>query len=265
MRLRLDLAYDGTEFSGWARQPGRRTVQGELEQALGVVLRVSSVRVTCAGRTDAGVHARGQVCHVDVDAGTEPADLRRRLAAVLPPDIRVRAATIAPEHFDARFAASWRCYLYRVCDDLGSADPLRRHEVLTWPRPLDIETMNRAAQPLVGSHDFAAFCKRRAGATTNRTLLALQWRRGADGLAVCRIVADAFCHNMVRSLVGGMVSVGEGARPAAWLYERLLSDRRDPSVRVVPAHGLTLDEVGYPDEGAMADRVQQTRAVREQA
>jgi len=262
VRLRLDVAYDGSRFSGWARQPDRRTVQGELEAALAVVLRVPSVQVVCAGRTDAGVHARGQVCHVDVDAATRPEDLVRRLAGVLPDDVRVRAARAVPDAFDARFAATWRRYAYRVCDDRAAADPLRRHEVLSWPRPLDLRVMNDAARALVGTHDFAAFCKQREGATTIRTLTALEWRRTPEGLAECRVVADAFCHNMVRSLVGGMLSVGEDARPASWLHEVLLGGRRDPGVRVVPAHGLTLEEVGYPGDDELAAQVDRTRAVR---
>jgi tRNA pseudouridine38-40 synthase len=262
VRLRLDVAYDGTEFSGWARQPDQRTVQGELESALAVVLREPAVRVVCAGRTDAGVHARGQVCHVDVEAGTQPSDLLRRLAGVLPGDVRVRAVTAVPDEFDARFAATWRRYAYRVRDRLAAADPLRRGEVLTWPRSLDLDAMNVAARPLLGTHDFSAFCKRREGATSIRTLRALEWQRDDTGLAVCSIVADAFCHNMVRALVGGMLSVGEGARPVDWLHDVLVRGERDPGVRVVPAYGLTLEEVGYPDDEHLAERVEQTKAVR---
>src|SRR3990170_3978236 len=160
MRLRLDVAYDGADFSGWAAQPGRRTVQGELEAAIGTVLRVPQVRLTCAGRTDSGVHARGQVCHLDVDVPVEPSDLRRRLAGVLPGDLRVRAVAEAPPGFDARFSATWRRYAYRVCDDPAALDPLRRGHVLAWPRALDVAAMNDAAQRLVGEHDFAAFCRR---------------------------------------------------------------------------------------------------------
>ncbi|MGH3367777.1 MAG: tRNA pseudouridine(38-40) synthase TruA [Nocardioidaceae bacterium] len=262
VRLRLDLAYDGTDFSGWAVQPGRRTVQGELQGALATVLRVPAVGVTCAGRTDAGVHARGQVCHVDVGAYVEPADLRRRLVGVLPADVRVRAVTRAPEGFDARFSAVWRRYAYRVCDDPAAADPLLRRQVLAWPRRLDVAVMNDAAQPLAGEHDFAAFCRRRQGATTIRTLLELSWQRDHEGLLVARVVADAFCHTMVRSLVGALLSVGEGSREAGWPAAVLGTQRRDSAVRVVAPHGLTLEEVGYPDAHELAGRAERARAVR---
>lgn len=263
MRLRLDVAYDGAGFAGWARQPDQRTVQGELESALAVALRAAQVSVVCAGRTDAGVHARGQVCHIDVEPDTQPSDLLRRLAGLLPADVGVRAIRAVPDDFDARFAATWRRYAYRVCDHYAAADPVRRAEVLTWSRALDLDAMNRAARPLLGVNDFAAFCKRREGATTIRSLQALEWQRDDDGLAVCRIVADAFCHNMVRALVGGMLSVGEAARPVEWLHEVLRGGWRDPAVRVVPAHGLSLEEVGYPGDERLADRVRQTRTVRD--
>jgi tRNA pseudouridine38-40 synthase len=261
-RLRLDVAYDGTDFSGWAAQPTRRTVQGTLEAALATVLREPAVAATCAGRTDAGVHARGQVCHVDVPAGAEPGDLRRRLAGVLPADVRVRAVTVAPEGFDARFSALWRRYAYRVCDDPGGLDPLRRREVLAWPKPLDVTAMNAAAEALLGEHDFAAFCRRREGATTVRTLRELSWRRDEDGTLVGRVVADAFCHSMVRALVGALLSVGEGRRASSWPGEVLGAGRRDPAVRVVGPHGLSLEEVGYPPPHLLAARAVETRAVR---
>jgi tRNA pseudouridine38-40 synthase len=261
VRLRLDVAYDGTDFSGWAVQPGRRTVQGELEQALRTIL-AEPVAVTCAGRTDAGVHARGQVCHLDVAGGTTPGDLLRRLAGVLPVDVRVRGVRVAHPDFDARFAALWRRYTYRICDRPSAADPLRRREALVWRRELDIEAMNEASQPLLGEHDFAAFCRRRAGATTIRTLLALGWRRGDDGHAVCGVVADAFCHTMVRSLTGALLAVGDGHRPVGWPGEVLSRGHRDSAVQVLPPHGLTLEEVGYPADDELAARVARARTVR---
>jgi len=262
MRLRLDVAYDGAGFSGWAAQPGRRTVQGELEAAVATVLREPEVALTCAGRTDAGVHARGQVCHLDVDDATSPDDLRRRLAGVLPADVRVRGVQQAPPGFDARFSAVWRRYAYRVCDDPAALDPLRRGHVLPWPRRLDLAAMNEAAAPLAGEHDFAAFCRRREGATTIRSLLELSWHREPDGVAAARVVADAFCHNMVRALVGALLSVGEGRRGAAWPAAVLAAGRRDPAVRVVGPHGLTLEEVGYPPPERLAARAEESRAVR---
>lgn len=275
VRIRLDVAYDGSDFRGWASQPGLRTVQGTLEAALGTALRVPEARVTCAGRTDSGVHARGQVAHLDVDeadlaasAGRStdpPLDaLERRLAGILPADLRVRRATPAAPGFDARFSATWRRYAYRVADRPEVVDPLARREVLAWPRPLDLDAMNRAGAPLVGLQDFAAFCKRREGATTVRTLLQLEWRRDAHGVAVARVVADAFCHSMVRALVGCLLAVGEGRRDVGWPARVLAARTRDPAVAVARAHGLTLEEVGYPDDAGLAAQAERARARREE-
>jgi tRNA pseudouridine38-40 synthase len=259
MRVRLDVSYDGTDFSGWAVQPGRRTVQGELESALCTVLRLPAVPLTVAGRTDAGVHATGQVAHCDLP--DLPADLVRRLAGVLPADVRVRAARVVPADFDARFAALWRRYVYRIVDAPAAADPLRRNQVLAWPRPLDDGAMADAAARLLGLHDFAAFCRRREGATTVRTLTRLAVER-TDLELTCTVEADAFCHSMVRSLVGALIAVGEGRRPVDWPAGLLDLDRRADDVPVAPAHGLTLVEVGYPPDDELAARAQQTRARR---
>jgi tRNA pseudouridine38-40 synthase len=268
-------------------------VQETLAVALGRVLRLPGPPgLTVAGRTDAGVHARGQVVHADVpapawttladhgaDDGADQsaghgADQRAgtarpltRLAAVLPPDVRVHAVGPAPDGFDARFSALWRRYSYRVCDDPARADPLRRHETLWWPRRLDLAAMNEAAASLTGEHDFAAFCRRREGATTVRTLRVVDWQRGnaghgpgdAQGVAVATVVADAFCHNMVRALVGALLAVGEGRRPPGWPAEVLAAAVRDPAVRVVPPHGLCLEEIGYPGPQELAARAAQTR------
>jgi tRNA pseudouridine38-40 synthase len=273
VRLRLDLAYDGTDFHGWAAQPGLRTVQGLLEGALARVLRAEAVPVTCAGRTDAGVHARGQVVHLDVDpetlvaaAGrspTPPVDaLVRRLNGVLPGDVRVHGAREAPEGFDARFSAVWRRYAYRIADAPELVDPLARRSVLGWPRRLDVDAMNAAAAGLLGEHDFAAFCKRREGATTVRTLLDLRWDRDGAGRAVATVRADAFCHHMVRALVGAMIAVGEDRRPSGWTAEVLAAGVRDAGVTVVQAHGLTLEEVGYPDDADLAAQALAARRLR---
>jgi tRNA pseudouridine38-40 synthase len=266
VRLRLDLSYDGTEFSGWAAQPARRTVQGTLEAALSTVLRAPDARLTVAGRTDAGVHARGQVAHVDVPAallaGDEEIDrLARRLARLLPDDVRVSRVSWAPRGFDARFSALWRRYAYRICDAPARADPLARRHTVAWPRSLDNDAMTRAAQGLLGEHDFAAFCRRRQGATTVRTLQHLDVSRGDDTLTF-RVVADAFCHNMVRALVGSLVVVGAGQRPAGWPEQVLRGLERDPRVRVLPAHGLTLEEVRYPADSELAARADQARRLR---
>ncbi|WP_445258773.1 tRNA pseudouridine(38-40) synthase TruA [Nocardioides aurantiacus] len=277
MRLRLDLAYDGSGFHGWARQPGLRTVQGDLEQALATVLRVDAVEVTVAGRTDTGVHARGQVVHVDLDdavlaassgrRGDPPLEaLLRRLGGVLDRDVQVRAVTEAPPGFDARFSAVWRRYAYRVADRVTLVDPLVRGHVLSWPRPLDLGAMNEASALLLGEHDFAAFCRKRAGATTIRTLLELTWSRHEHGpqrgAVEATVRADAFCHSMVRALVGCLLAVGDGRRPPAWAAEVLAGRRRDPAVTVARAHGLTLEEVGYPPDGELAARARTSRAVR---
>ena len=304
VRLRLDLGYDGTAFSGWARQPGLRTVQGELETALATVLRMPEPpRLTVAGRTDAGVHARGQVAHVDVPPTFAPTlaptfalimgkmlgsgaetqhlahdqrgragagaragagvggGLARSLNGVLPADVRVRAVRVAPPGFDARFGALSRRYSYRVAD--GWPDPLRRHDTLAYPRPLDVEVMNEASAAVLGEHDFAAFCRRREGAGTVRGLLAFEWKRDTAGVAIATVEADAFCHSMVRALVGAVLAVGDGRRDPGWPASVLAAGVRDSAVMVVAAHGLTLEEVRYPDDEALAARVLVTRRRRD--
>jgi tRNA pseudouridine38-40 synthase len=282
VRVRLDLAYDGAGFAGWARQPGLRTVQGALEDGLATILRAdangeAAPHVQVAGRTDAGVHARGQVAHVDLTArqwatlpgrsDREPGDaLVARLGGVLPHDVVVRAANPAAPGFDARFSALHRSYTYRVADRPALRDPLRRGWVLWTRRPLDADTMDAAGRPLLGVRDFAAFCKPRPGATTIRELQELRWERpdvGPDaGLVVAHVRADAFCHNMVRALVGASLAVGEGRREPGWLTEVLAARRRDAAGGVVPAHGLVLEAVSYPPDdelGARADRIRARR------
>jgi tRNA pseudouridine38-40 synthase len=265
-RVRIDLSYDGGGFSGWARQPGQRTVQQVLEDALTLMMRTGApVQLTAAGRTDAGVHARGQVAHADLPA-TEwlevaPAILRR-LAGLLPSDVRVRRVAPAPDGFDARFSALSRRYSYRVCDDVTGPDPLRRHDTLWYRRGVEVGAMNEAAGLLLGEHDFAAFCRRREGATTVRELLSLSWTRPEPTVAEASVIADAFCHSMVRALVGALLKVGEGARPPAWPAQVLTARVRDPAVPVVPPHGLCLEEVRYPPPGQLAQRALSTRRVR---
>lgn len=265
VRARLDLSYDGRDFSGWAKQRGRRTVQEELEDALRVVLRLGQgsqeasppLDLTVAGRTDAGVHARGQVAHVDLpeEVWAEHGELLlRRLAGRLPMDVRVRSVRPAPAHFNARFSAIWRRYAYRVSDHPGGVDPLLRGHVLWHNWPLDVDAMNEAAESLLGEHDFAAYCKKREGATTIRTLQQVRWERLADGVLEATVKADAFCHNMVRSLVGAMLFVGDGHRPPPWPGKVLAGRVRDSAVHVVRPHGLTLEEVGYPADEDLAAR-----------
>lgn len=355
LRVRLDISYDGTQFAGWARQPGLRTVQGELEAALATIFRcggasagrggggadggdnagggacssdsdasgphggggsASALELTVAGRTDAGVHARGQVAHFDVPRGAwdtlpgrgcgDPADaLVRRLNGVLarrysvrsaPPsasggreprgvsDVVVHRAEEVPVDFDARFSALRRRYAYRIADGMELRDPLRRTDVLWHRRRLDVAAMNEAAALLVGEHDFAAYCKPREGATTIRELQVMSWRRvgagwnetvpsgsgqlsGSDvgeptGLVIADVRADAFCHSMVRALVGACLAVGEGRQEPTWPLHILTRGRRDPGVTVAPAHGLTLEEVTYPATSDLAARAELTRQVR---
>lgn len=271
VRVRLDLAYDGTDFAGWAAQPGLRTVEQELSSALTTVLRSPApVQLTVAGRTDAGVHAAGQVAHADVAVGAweqlpgrslrDPAAAAvRRLNGVLPQDIVVRAARPAPAGFDARFSATARRYAYRICDDPAALDPLRRRDTVVLQRPLDVAALDEAARSLAGLHDFAAFCRRREGATTIRTLLEYSWVRLEDRTLLGRVVADAFCHSMVRALVGAVVPVGEGRHGTEWPTAVLRAGVRDPRVTVMPAHGLRLEEVVYPPTEQLAGRAEAAR------
>ncbi|GAA4417784.1 tRNA pseudouridine(38-40) synthase TruA [Georgenia halophila] len=287
VRVRLDLSYDGTDFAGWAAQPGQRTVQGTLEDALATILRLPRpVRLTVAGRTDAGVHARGQVAHLDVPRQAWDAVVGRsdrspgaslviRLAGLLGTgarprgtgDLVVHRATEAPAGFDARFSALWRRYRYRVADSPSTADPLRRREVLRRTRPLEVEPMDDAAGRLLGEHDFAAYCKPREGATTIRTLLDFRWSRvpafAPDaGLVIAEVRADAFCRSMVRALVGACFEVGHGRRDERWPARVLQAGLRDSGVTVAPAHGLTLEEVAYPPDDELAARAAASRGIR---
>ncbi|GGI48159.1 tRNA pseudouridine38-40 synthase [Agromyces flavus] len=287
VRLRLDLAYQGTDFAGWSRQPGLRTVQGVLEGALATLFRREGVapRLVVAGRTDAGVHASRQVAHLDVtaaalDAVTRPrrgeagsgaavdpgAVLVRRLRGILgshDADVVVRSARPAAEGFDARFSAVWRRYEYRVADASAEHDPMQRHRTVWYPRELDVDSMDVAAQTLIGLADFAAFCKPREEATTIRTLQSYRWRRSGDGALVASLQADAFCHSMVRALVGACLAVGEGRLDVGGPTELLHARERTSAFKVLPAKGLTLTEVGYPPDEELAARAQQTRARRE--
>ncbi len=335
IRLRLDLSYDGTDFSGWAVQPGRRTVAGELLTALTVLLRDPPPLVV-AGRTDAGVHAVGQVAHIDVprstlaklaprhlsqaavpDAaagadgalathplathaapGTAPAPsgtgaapaaapsgtaaapgtgaasgnedgtaagrlgLLRRLAGLLPLDLRVRTMSVAPQGFDARFAALRRHYRYRIGTADWGVEPADRRFVLARRHPLDVEAMSLAAHGLIGLRDFAAFCRPREGATTIRELQSLTVARAGEEVHI-DVVADAFCHSMVRALVGSLITVGELRVPTQRPAQLLEAGVRTPDIHVAPAHGLTLMAVDYPPDDELADRSAATRARRD--
>lgn len=274
VRLRLDIAYDGTDFTGWATQDGHRTVAGVLDDALSTVFR-TPVRLFAAGRTDSGVHATGQVAHVDVPADAlghayprhpRPGDpeflpLIRRLARFLPEDVRVREIGRAPAGFDARFSALRRHYVYRLSSAPYGVEPHVARYVTPWPRHLDVAAMVVASQKLVGLHDFAAFCRHRAGATTIRDLQRLDWEADGD-LVTAFVTADAFCWSMVRSLVGAVLAVGEGRRDPAWCATLLSEPQRSSAFAAAPARGLTLVGVDYPPDDQLAARIAITRDLR---
>lgn len=301
VRVRLDLAYDGGAFNGWAAQPGLRTVEGVLSAALATILR-TPVRLTVAGRTDSGVHAAAQVAHLDVNPAAwdslpgrsdrPPQDaLVTRLTGVLAreaqessgshglgavprgaSDVVVRRARVVSNAFDARFSALGRRYTYRVADGGPSPaprDPARRGHVLWLPEALDVEAMNASMAPLLGEHDFLSYCRPREGATTIRTLRSLRWQRVPDGapgpdggLVTLEVEADAFCHSMVRALVGAALAVGRGSRPASWPGDLLAARSRNGAAPVAPAHGLTLEAVTYPPEAEYAAQAERARVVR---
>ncbi|HEX3197004.1 MAG TPA: tRNA pseudouridine(38-40) synthase TruA [Propionibacteriaceae bacterium] len=271
LRWRLDISYDGTNFAGWAAQAGRRTVQGELEGWITRVLRLDEpAHLVCAGRTDAGVHARGQVAHLDLDPtvitdGGEA--LTVRLNKVLGADCVIRRISAAPPGFDARFAAIWRRYVYRLSDAGVLPDPLYRYQIAQVRSEVDLARLNEEAATLLGLRDFGAFCRRRDGASTIRTLLELTGRRIPSGpiagVIECTVRADAFCHSMVRSLVGALVAVATGQRDHEWLAVITERGIRDSTITVMPAAGLTLEEVGYPADHELAMRALEARAMRE--
>ena len=260
-RLRIDLAYDGSNFAGWAKQPDRRTVQECIEEALAKISRISPETIV-AGRTDAGVHATGQVIHVDIPEGVALDDLVYKLNRILDEDIRIHNISIAPEAFHARFSALRRYYRYKILDDNKVLDPLSRIDVATWYRPLDVDVMNETSALLLGEHDFAAFCKYREGATTIRTLEKYEWKRNSEGILVADIVADAFCYSMVRNLVGAIVCVADGRFNPEWIVGVLDNKERVSDSLVFPARGLTLYQVDYPSDAQLLERAKITIARR---
>lgn len=274
VRLRLDIAYDGTDFAGWAAQTGQRTVAGVLDERLSTVFR-TAVLLRAAGRTDTGVHATGQVAHVDVPTDAldyayprsgRPDDreflpLVRRLARFLPADVRVREIVRAPEGFDARFSALRRHYTYRLTTAAHGVDPQEARFVTAWTQPIDIEAITAASQELLGLHDFAAFCRYRPGGTTIRELQRLEWRRDGD-IVTAYVTADAFCWNMVRSLVGALLAVGNHRREPGWTADLLAATSRSSDFAAAPAQGLTLVGVDYPADDQLAARTHITRDMR---
>jgi tRNA pseudouridine38-40 synthase len=275
VRLRLDIAYDGTEYAGWALQVGQRTVAGVLDEALSTVFR-TPVQCRAAGRTDAGVHATGQVVHLDVpdhalphaypratraEAAPEFLPLVRRLARFLPADVRVLDINRAAAGFDARFSALRRHYVYRLSTAPYGVEPQEARYVTTWPRPLDVDAMATASRDLLGLNDFAAFCRHRDGATTIRDLQRLDWSRDGDRVTV-HVSADAFCWSMVRSLVGALLAVGEHRREPGWCATLLTSTQRSSDFAAAPPHGLTLVGVDYPPDDELEARTRVTRELR---
>ena len=265
-RLRLDIAYDGTHFFGWATQPGHRTLQDLIEEAIS---RISQTNIDSivAGRTDAGVHATGQVIHVDVpdamfDRDLTYLDLRYKLNRILDEDVRIMNVSDAPQGFHARFSALRRYYSYKILDNNDVIAPLSRHDVASWYRPLDAERMNEASALLLGHHDFAAFCKFKVGGTTIRTLEKYEWHRSDEGLLVADVVADAFCYSMVRNLVGAVVCVADGRQSPAWIEQLLANKERVSDSLVFPARGLTLYQVDYPSNDQLLERAKITVAKR---
>ncbi len=265
-RLRLDIAYDGTQFSGWATQPGKRTMQDMVEEAIARIVR-HDIDSVVAGRTDAGVHATGQVIHVDVadtafDRELTYKDLRYKLNRILDEDIRITNISEAPSGFHARFSALRRYYTYKILDDNQVITPAQRFDVAPWYRHLDHNVMNEAASHLLGTHDFAAFCKFKVGGTTVRSLEKYEWVRTEDGLLIADVVADAFCYSMVRNLVGAIVCVADGRKPTSWIAELLANKERVSDSLVFPARGLTLYRVDYPSDDQLLERAKVTVARR---
>ena len=274
VRLRLDIAYDGTDFAGWAVQSGQRTVAGVLDEALTTVFR-TPVRLRAAGRTDTGVHATGQVAHADVPVDAMPnayprsprardsefLPLLRRFGGFLPADVRILDIARAPAGFDARFSALCRHYRYRLSTAPYGVVPQQARYVTAWPRALDVDAMSAASRDLLGLHDFAAFCRRREGATTIRDLQRFDWSRDGD-FVTADVTADAFCWSMVRSLVGALLAVGEHRRTATWCRGLLTATERSSDFAAAPAHGLTMIGVDYPPDDELASRVLITRDLR---
>lgn len=274
VRLRFDLAYDGTDFHGWAKQKGGlRTVEGVLGEKLSLIAQ-TDIELTVAGRTDAGVHSAHQVAHADVPRALlesrsihdDPSTLVRRLTKLLPEDIRVHDVTFAPEGFDARFSALTRHYVYRVTTFRAGSLPTRARDTATWPHAVDIDAMQEAATVLVGLHDFAAFCRPKPHATTIRDLQSFTWRDVSTPhepeLYEAHLAADAFCWNMVRSLVGCCLAVGEGRRDVDFAAALLGETQRSDKCPVAPAKGLSLTGVDYPAPEELAARAEVARSRR---
>ena len=268
-RFRMDFAYDGTDFTGFVKQPKHRTVQGDLLAAMSVILGETSndFAMRVAGRTDAGVHAANQVVHVDLS----PEQLKRlgrstnmvaKLNKMLPESIRVHRFEPAAPGFDARFSAIYRRYRYQISDDFAPKDPQQMRYVLNLTYALDPDAMNEAAQQLIGLGDFASFCKSREGATTIRDLKRIRVKRNSQNVIEIELKADAFCHNMVRSIVGALIAVGAGKATKADLKRTFERAKRVQTYKVVEPKGLTLIEIGYPVQSRLGYQAERSRARR---
>jgi len=271
VRFKLRLSYDGTDFNGWAKQPTLRTVAGELLAALQVIFGPSETDfgLRVAGRTDAGVHALNQIAHLELTSAQlarlgRTKDWRLRLNSLLPADVYVSEISVAPAEFDARFSATHLRYRYRIADARADRNPLQSRFTLWVPKELDLELMQAAAERLYGLHDFASFCKPREGSTTIRELKEIQVQRNqADGGVIeIYLKADAFCHNMVRSIVGALIAVGEGKADADLIEQKLKQASRVGSYKVVAPNGLTLIEIGYPADSELAAQAEKARNFR---
>ena len=245
--LKLTVAYDGTDFHGFAAQPDQRTVEGALHEALARVLRRDELTLTCAGRTDAGVHAWGQVVSLPVD-GDVDVDVDRVARAVtrqLAPEVVVRDAALVDAPFDARYDARWRAYRYTIVNR-PAPDPFLARTAWWVPEPLDLSLLRLGADPFLGEHDFATFCRKGpAGSTTTRRVLESCWHDLGDGVLRYDITATAFCWQMVRSIVGTLVDVGAGKVRPGDLLGILRARDRNAAGRVGVPQGLCLWEVGY--------------------
>jgi tRNA pseudouridine38-40 synthase len=262
LRLRIDLAYDGTNFSGWGKQPDRRTVQEEVEKALTTATQ-SKIETIVAGRTDAGVHATGQVIHVDVPDSLNLDDLSYKLNRMLDTDVRIMKVAVVNGPFSARFSALRRHYTYKILDGNQTIPPLDRLDVASWYRDLDVDRMNQASALMLGSQDFAAYCKFREGSTTVRNLQRFQWTRDSAGFLIGDVVADSFCYSMVRNLVGAVVCVADGRFGPEWIEQTLANKVRISDSLVFPACGLSLRQVDYPTNDQLLEHAKVTIGKRD--
>ena len=261
-RLRIDLTYDGTNFSGWAKQPNLRTIQEEIEKALSTITQ-HQIATVVAGRTDAGVHAKQQVIHADLPEDTIIENLVFRLNQILDKDVRIISTSWAEVNFHARFTPISRTYQYKIIDAGKVTAPLDRYDSAEWFRELDIDLMNAGSKLLLGEHDFFAFCKFREGGSTVKNLMKFDWYRDENGVVIGEVKADSFRYNMVRNLVGAAVCVGEGRFAPEWMLKTLQDKVRISDSYVFPAKGLTLIKVEYPQPDQYLSRYKNNLSIQE--